>query len=116
MSVISRPADNHMPRVGGLYLRRQPKSLVQEPSGPRRVVYVRLWFTSQKPSSHETASSFGYLAVVLVALDSGALSVAPRTPKIGVLSFEFEWGVYALSASNAIFRARTYNCITYSVR
>ena len=37
-----------------------------------------------------------------------------------VLSFEwgffFEWGVYALSASKAIFRARTYNCITYSVR
>ena len=28
----------------------------------------------------------------------------------------FEWGVYALSASTAIFRARTYNCITYSVR
>ena len=28
----------------------------------------------------------------------------------------FEWGVYALSASKAIFRARTYNCITYSVR
>ena len=30
--------------------------------------------------------------------------------------FEFDWGVYALSASKAIFRARTYNCITYSVR
>ena len=30
--------------------------------------------------------------------------------------FEFEWGFYALSASKAIFRARTYNCITYSVR
>ena len=29
-------------------------------------------------------------------------------------SFEFEF--YALSASKAIFRARTYNCITYSVR
>ena len=28
----------------------------------------------------------------------------------------FEWGVYALSASKAISRARTYNCITYSVR
>ena len=28
----------------------------------------------------------------------------------------FEWGFYALSASKAIFRARTYNCITYSVR
>ena len=24
----------------------------------------------------------------------------------------FEWGFYALSASKAIFRARTYNCIT----
>ena len=31
-------------------------------------------------------------------------------------SFEFEWGFYVLSASEAIFRARTYNCITYSVR
>ena len=30
--------------------------------------------------------------------------------------FEFEWGFYALSASKAIFRARRYNCITYSVR
>ena len=30
--------------------------------------------------------------------------------------FEFEWGFYTLSASKAIFRARTYNCITYSVR
>ena len=30
--------------------------------------------------------------------------------------FEFEWGFYALLASKAIFRARTYNCITYSVR
>ena len=28
----------------------------------------------------------------------------------------FEWRFYALSASKAIFRARTYNCITYSVR
>ena len=29
----------------------------------------------------------------------------------------FEWGCYALSASKAIFRVRTYNiCITYSVR
>ena len=27
----------------------------------------------------------------------------------------FEWGFYALSASKAIFRARTYNCRTYSV-
>ena len=31
--------------------------------------------------------------------------------------FEFEWGggggVYALSASKAIFRVRTYNCIAY---
>ena len=32
------------------------------------------------------------------------------------LSFEFEQGSYAQSASKAIFRARTYNCITYSVR
>ena len=32
--------------------------------------------------------------------------------------FEFEWGVYSLSpsSSKAIFRARTYNCIAYSVR
>ena len=29
---------------------------------------------------------------------------------------EFEWGFYALSASKAIFRARTYKYITYSVR
>ena len=28
----------------------------------------------------------------------------------------FEWGFYALSASKAIFRARTCNCITDSVR
>ena len=27
-----------------------------------------------------------------------------------VLNFEFEWGCYAMSASKAIFRARTYNC------
>ena len=33
-----------------------------------------------------------------------------------VREFEFEWGFYALSASKAIFRARIYNCITYSVR
>ena len=31
-------------------------------------------------------------------------------------SFEFEWGFHAQSASEAIFRARTYNHITYSVR
>ena len=31
-------------------------------------------------------------------------------------SLEFEWGFYALSAPKAIFRVRTYNCITYSVR
>ena len=30
------------------------------------------------------------------------------------LSFGFEWGVYALSASKAIFRARTYNCNLFS--
>ena len=29
---------------------------------------------------------------------------------------EFEWEFYTLSASEAIFRARTYNCIIYSVR
>ena len=29
--------------------------------------------------------------------------------------FFFEWGFYAQSASKAIFRARTYDCITYSV-
>ena len=29
--------------------------------------------------------------------------------------FEFEWEFYALSASKAIFRARAYDCITYSV-
>ena len=28
--------------------------------------------------------------------------------------FEFEWGFYALSASKAIFRARTYNCNLFS--
>ena len=31
-------------------------------------------------------------------------------------SKSFQWGFFALSASKAIFRARTYNCITYSVR
>ena len=34
--------------------------------------------------------------------------------------FEFEWGIYAQSASEAIqsenIHLRTYNCITYSVR
>ena len=30
--------------------------------------------------------------------------------------FEFEWRLYAQSASKAIFKARTYNGITYSVR
>ena len=29
---------------------------------------------------------------------------------------EFEWRSYALSASKAIFRERTYSDITYSVR
>ena len=40
------------------------------------------------------------------------------TPLLTIVlyNFEFEWGVYALSAPKAIFRARTYNCITYSVR
>ena len=33
-----------------------------------------------------------------------------------IIFYFFEWGFYALSASKAIFRARTYNCITYSVR
>ena len=31
-------------------------------------------------------------------------------------SFEFEWGLYAQYASEAIFRARTHIRITYSVR
>ena len=31
-----------------------------------------------------------------------------------VVEFEFEWRFYALSASEAIFRARTYKCITGS--
>ena len=30
--------------------------------------------------------------------------------------FEFEWRFYAMSAAKAIFRARTYNRINYSVR
>ena len=29
--------------------------------------------------------------------------------------FEFEWRFYAQSASKAIFRARTYSHVTYSV-
>ena len=29
--------------------------------------------------------------------------------------FEFEWRFYALSASKAIFRARTYNCIIFLI-
>ena len=33
------------------------------------------------------------------------------TYSVWVMSFEFEWEVYALSASEAIFRARTYDCI-----
>ena len=33
-----------------------------------------------------------------------------------IWSFEFEWRFYALSGSKAIFRARTYSHITYSVR
>ena len=36
--------------------------------------------------------------------------------RVKSLGFEFEWGFYAQSASEAIFRARTYNHITYSVR
>ena len=36
-----------------------------------------------------------------------------QRPEFG---FEFELEFYAQSASKAIFRARTYNCITYSVR
>ena len=31
-------------------------------------------------------------------------------------SFEFQLGFYALSASEAIFRAQAYSYITYSVR
>ena len=31
------------------------------------------------------------------------------------LSFEFEWEFYALSASEAIFRARTYDCNLFSL-
>ena len=33
----------------------------------------------------------------------------------GGKNFEFEWEFYAQLASYAIFRARTYDCITYSV-
>ena len=33
-----------------------------------------------------------------------------------MVQFDFEWGFYALSASKVIFRARTFNCITYSVQ
>ena len=32
------------------------------------------------------------------------------------MKFEIEWRFYALSASKAIFRVRTYSRITYSVR
>ena len=35
---------------------------------------------------------------------------------LSLKEFEFESGFYVLSASKAIFRARTHNCITYSVR
>ena len=45
----------------------------------------------------------------------GRLTVAVNAIH-GVFEFEFEWEFYAQSASKAIFRARTYDCITYSVR
>ena len=33
----------------------------------------------------------------------------------GVVGWLVEWGFYALSASKAIFRARTYNCNLFSL-
>ena len=39
--------------------------------------------------------------------------IRARLPKY-VVEVEVEWGFYALSASKAIFRARTYNCNLFS--
>ena len=55
------------------------------------------------------------LPVCLPAWLSACMSVY-LSACLSIYGFEFEWGFYALSASKAIFRVRTYNCITYSVR
>ena len=44
------------------------------------------------------------------------VSKATKEGLMGTTESESEWGVYAQSASKAIFRARTHNRITYSVR
>ena len=43
------------------------------------------------------------------------LFVTDSSQELLEFEFEFEWGFYALSASEASFRVRTYDCITYSV-
>ena len=50
-----------------------------------------------------------------LSLSGGVTSCQHLRPSSG-REHQFEWRFYALSASEAIFRARTYSCITYSVR
>ena len=44
----------------------------------------------------------------MVTRDVPSLSKINPTP-FGLVEFEFEWRFYALSATKAIFRARTYS-------
>ena len=60
----------------------------------------------------EPALRFSFLSLHLT------FDLCPSTTvaTVGVTVGGFEWGFYAQLASKAIFRARTYNCITYSAR
>ena len=70
---------------------------------------------SLDPLLHVMRLLFGEPTAWLIECDGFGLVVGGGGGE-SFFFFFLEWGVYALSASKAIFRARTYNCITYSVR
>ena len=81
-----------------------------------RVQYTGPW--SDRPISWKSAfeSLNRRLHFLLHTLFFKIFNISNRGCWGCFIKFRFEWGFYALSASKAIFRARTYNCITYSVR
>ena len=76
---------------------------------------------ASRVSTNVLASVTTEARLIVTSRTSSMLPVGKNTfmedyASVSLTFFFFEWGFYALSASKAIFRARTYNCITYSVR
>ena len=87
--------------------------LVLLPGGQSKVVWSMGWSYSRVVNQRWCGQWVGHR--VGWSIKGGVVNGLGLTAGWSIKSgFEFEWGFYALSASKAIFRAKTYNCNLFS--